>query len=254
MRDLFNFVFDRWYIFLFIGSMFYIYIKYKALKEESHTVQEKFKERLYPYLDERFKKYKNIVMDLLDEYLIEEIQIELKRIDKIIEPGIGGTLNNYVDVSNKINKLKLNSKLDLNRFPKLDQINSFQTFTTEEIESIDNGLEFARKEYNTLAFRYNEKALEFPMQYLVSILQLPSQYILFDTPKKDTYSNDFEEFEEEEPEIDSLANLNKQLMRRENVLLEDLPKKKKDAEIVIEHSDSTIKPSINLDDLNKDSK
>ena len=92
------------------------------------------------------------------------------------------------------------------------------------------------------------------MQYLVSILQLPSQYILFDTPKKDTYSNDFEAFEEEEPEIDSLANLNKQLMRRENVLLEDLPKKKEDAEIVIEHSDSTIKPSINLDDLNKDSK
>ena len=254
MGDLFNFIFNNAFLFVIVLVVLYIFLKYKKLKEESSIVQEKFKERLYPYLDQRYKEYKNIVMDLMDEYIIEEIQIELKKIDKIIEPGIGGTLNDYVWVSNQINKLKLNSKLDLNRFPKLDQINHFQTFTEEELASIDNGLDFARKEYNTLAFRYNEKALEFPMQYLVTILQLPSQYNMFDTPKKDTYSNNFEAFEEEEPEIDSLATLNKQMMKRDNVLLEDMPKTKEETEIKIEHSDVVLKPSINVDEMEKDSK
>lgn len=251
MYDIFNFIFNNAFLLIVVAALIYVYTKYKKIKSCQNEIQDKFKERLYPYLDKKYKEYDQIIRDLLDEYYIEEIQIELKKILKIIEPGIGGTLNDYVSVSNQINKLKLNSKLDLKRFPKLEQINKFETFTESEMESVDNGLAFARKEYNTLAFRYNELAIEFPMQYLTSILKLTRQFILFDAPKTNTYDTNFEVFEEEEPEIDSLAGLNKQLMKRENTLIEEdeLPKKKE--EVTIEHTDVILKPTINLDELNK---
>ena len=77
------------------------------------------------------------------------------------------------------------------------------------MESLDNGIAIARKEYNTQAFRYNEKANGFPMQYLTKLLKLNSQFLIFDKPRAKKYSELYEVFEEEEPEIDSLTSLNR---------------------------------------------
>ena len=52
------------------------------------------------------------------------------------------------------------------------------------MESLDNGIAIARKEYNAQAFRYNEKASSFPIQYLTKALKVKSQYSIFDAPSK----------------------------------------------------------------------
>lgn len=248
MLEIFSFIFNNALLIGLVGVGIFIYKQYSDLKKQQTEINDKFKERLYPYLDEKYKSYKEIIDQLKNEYVIEEIQIELGRIDKIIEPGLGGTLNDYVNVSNKINKYKLNKSFDLNRFPNLTKLNDLQTFTEEEMNSVDNGLAYSRREYNTLAFRYNEKATNFPMQYLTKILKLTVQYTIFDQVKTNTYSKDFEVFEEVEPEINSLANLNKQLMRRENILM-DNEEKEEVKEIKIEHSDVVLKPTIKIEGM-----
>ena len=60
--------------------------------------------------------------------------------------------------------------------------------------SVDNGLAITRKAYNTLAFRYNEKAAEFPIEYLKKYLKLISEFAIFDAPKTTRYEDDFEVF------------------------------------------------------------
>ena len=76
------------------------------------------------------------------------------------------------------------------------------------MESLDNGSAIARKEYNAQAFRYNEKASSFPIQYLTKALKVKSQYSIFDAPKSSTYELNYEVFEEQEPEINFLTMLN----------------------------------------------
>lgn len=250
MLEIFSFIFNNALLIGLVFAGIFVYKQYSDLKKQQDEISSKFKERLFPYLDEKYKSYKEIIDQLKKEYVIEEIQIELGRIEKLIEPGIGGTINEYVNVSNKINKYKLNKSFDLNRFPNLAKLNEFQTFSEEEMNSYDNGLAYSRREYNTLAFRYNEKATNFPMQYLTKLLKLTVQYSIFDQVKTNTYSKNFEVFEEVEPEINTLANLNKQLMKRENTLMEETPSVE-EKEVTIEHSDIVLKPTVEIDSMIK---
>ena len=106
------------------------------------------------------------------------------------------------------------------------------------MNSKENGIAIARKEYNTQAFRYNEKASSFLMQYLTKSLKLNQQYLIFDAPKASKYEENYEVFEEEEPEINSLSSLNIPMNQDEElnkliykndyeeIKAEDLPEKK----------------------------
>ena len=111
------------------------------------------------------------------------------------------------------------------------ELNDLTIFKEEEMESLDNGLAIARKEYNTMAFRYNEKANSFPMNKLATSFKLNKQYKIFDALKTSNYDEIYEVFEEQEPEIHSLTVLN--YIKEED----DLPKLKDEVEELTLDSD-----------------
>ena len=164
--------------------------------------------------------------------------MEINRLLLLIEKGVTGNINDKVETSNAINKFKLSKKIDLKKYPFLKELEDLGTFNEEDMNSKENGIAIARKEYNTQAFRYNEKASSFLMQYLTKSLKLNQQYLIFDAPKASKYEENYEVFEEEEPEINSLSSLNIPMNQDEElnkliykndyeeIKAEDLPEKK----------------------------
>ena len=94
----------------------------------------------------------------------------------LLEKSEEGTINELVEISNLINKFKIDKKIDSKKYPRMLELNDLTIFKEEEMESLDNGLAIARKEYNTMAFRYNEKANSFPMNKLATSFKLNKQY------------------------------------------------------------------------------
>lgn len=242
MKGLFNFFFNNAILFLIIGSFYYIYRQYKGLKDKDKEIKTEFNKILNSYLDKKIVEAAKLATDLEKEYgHVELIRQEIERLEYTLEKGISGTINAKVETSNLLNKFKLNKKIDIEKYPNLKEIEKIGTFTEEEMASIDNGLAITRKEYNVLAFRYNEKANEFPIEYLKKYLKLVNQYAIFDAPKTNRYEEEFEVFEEKEPEINSLSSLN----RVEEVELpKEEPKKEEEQNVEIEYTDAVFKPSI----------
>jgi len=253
MTEIFNFIFDNFLLFGIILMIYYIYKEYKELKEKTKSINDLFEKSLNKYIEEKINNAKQIASRLLNEYGHEEmVSTEINRLLLVIEKGITGTINDKVTTSNSLNKFKLNKKIDLEKYPNLKKLENLGTFTEEELESVENGLAIARKEYNAEAFRYNEKAGTFIMQYLTKLLKLNQQYTIFDAPKSSFYEENFEVFEEEEPEINSLSSLNRQEETKEENLNDLLYHKQSDKEeITIEHSDLILKPS---NDIKEDEK
>lgn len=242
MTEIIYFIFNNIFLFVLIGLAYYVYHEYKDLKKRSDDIKEIFDKTLTKYLDEKIKAVNDTITEIINEYGKEnsEVNAEINRLLLTIEKWDSGSINDKVETSNAINKFKLNKKIDLNKYPHLKDLEQLSTFTDEDMESKENGLAIARKEYNTQAFRYNERASSFLMQYLTKFLKLNQQFEIFDAPKTSSYEENYEVFEEKEPEINSLSSLNQPMSQEEalnkliykndyeetNIKEEDLPQKK----------------------------
>lgn len=210
MTEIVTFFLDNFIVIAIIASGYYIYKQYTNLKSQTESIKYIFDKTLNNYLDQKIKEALEIINKIANEYgHVDLINAEINRLKLMIDKGVEGTINEKVEASNFINKFKLNKNIELDRYPLLAELKNIGTFTEEDMESLDNGIAIARKEYNTQAFRYNEKANGFPMQYLTKLLKLNSQFLIFDKPRAKKYSELYEVFEEEEPEIDSLTSLNR---------------------------------------------
>ena len=232
MQTIFNILFDYFFLFLGIGFVYYSYRQYTDLKERTAKIYDLFKKTLYPYLDKRYKEAKDLANSLKEEYgHIDKLNTEIDRLILILEKSEEGTINELVEISNLINKFKIDKKIDSKKYPRMLELNDLTIFKEEEMESLDNGLAIARKEYNTMAFRYNEKANSFPMNKLATSFKLNKQYKIFDALKTSNYDEIYEVFEEQEPEIHSLTVLN--YIKEDD----DLPKLKDEVEELTLDSD-----------------
>lgn len=232
MQTIFNILFDYFFLFLGIGFVYYSYRQYTDLKERTAKIYDLFKKTLYPYLDKRYKEAKDLANSLKEEYgHVDKLNTEIDRLLLILEKSEEGTINELVEISNLINKFKIDKKIDSKKYPRMLELNDLTIFKEEEMESLDNGLAIARKEYNTMAFRYNEKANSFPMNKLATSFKLNKQYKIFDALKTSNYDEIYEVFEEQEPEIHSLTVLN--YIKEDD----DLPKLKDEVEELTLDSD-----------------
>lgn len=213
-----NFIFNNIFLFVIIGIGYYIFHEYKDLKNRTDSINDLFTKTLNKYLEEKIKQAHETTSRILNEYGKEDtVSTEINRLLLMIEKGVSGSINDKVATSNAINKFKLSKKIDLKKYPYLTELETLGTFTEEDMNSKDNGIAIARKEYNTQAFRYNERASSFFMQYLTKFLKLNQQYAIFDAPKESKYEEDYEVFEEEEPEINSLSSLNRPMSNEETL-------------------------------------
>ena len=209
MQALFNLIFDNFILIFIIGAVYYIYKQYKDLQDRTNSINNIFIKTLNNYLEQKFTEATKLAEEIKKEYgHIDQIAAEIDRLLFIVEKASTKDVNDIVATSNALNKFKVDKKIDIKKYPRIIELNELGTFDEEEMESLDNGIAIARKEYNAQAFRYNEKASSFPIQYLTKALKVKSQYSIFDAPKSSTYELNYEVFEEQEPEINSLTMLN----------------------------------------------
>lgn len=248
LQNFMHFIFDNIFLFLIIAAGIFIYVTYRNLKERTRIINALFTQVLDEYLTKKINEAKDITDKILKEYNREDtVSTEISRLLTMIEKGITGSVNDKVATSNAINKFQLSKNINLDYYPMLAELNNIGTFTEEDMDSLDNGVAIARRDYNAEAFRYNEKANEFPIQYLTKILGLKESYIIFDPPKSKIYEQTYEVFEEEEPEINTLESMN---IRTDTSM--DLPKEKEEKSIEIEHSDLVFKPSSEIIEIKSD--
>ena len=149
---------------------------------------------------------------------------------------------------------KAPKKIDLEKYPKIESLNELGTFNEEDVDAEKDGISIARREYNANAFRYNEKAGGFPMSFLVKMLGLPQNYKIFDAPKSSSYELNYEVFEEEEPEINSLTSLNRSVPTKSEDLNELMMKKEKAPQqerAIIYECDKIVNPTLNMKEKEK---
>ncbi len=246
MQALFNLIFDNFILVFIAGSGYYIYKQYKDLQERTASLNEIFIKTLNDYLEKKFSEAKKLAESVKKDYgHIERMDTEINRLLFIIEKSASGEINDLVETSNAINKFKVDKKIDAKKYPRMLELNNLGTFNEEDMESLDNGVAIARKEYNTQAFRYNEKASTFPIQYLTKYLKLNSQYSIFAAPKSSNYDLNYEVFEEQEPEIHSLTSLN-------YAKVEEPPKENIDQldeeDLDLDTTNGVVKPTFKIDD------
>ena len=197
MSGLANFLFGNIFLIILVIIAIYTYRQYADLKSRTMTINDIFKKTLDAYLSEKVKEARELADKLMKEHGEDEIvAAEINRLLYQIEIFDNGTINDKVATSNSINKFKVSKKIDREKYPFLKALDDLGTFSEEDMTSLENGVAIARKEYNTQAFRYNEKAQEVPIQYLTKFLKLNSQYLIFDAPRYERYENNYEVFEE----------------------------------------------------------
>lgn len=241
MYAIINFVFSNIFLITFIFIVYYVVKNYKILKEYQEKVNSKFTETLNKYITDKINEAKEIVKGIEEKYKDDEIKTELSKLHMIFDRDFESSINTKVDISNSLNKFRLNKNLDLEKYPDIVELNKIGTFTETDMNSLDNGVAIARREYNTLAFRYNEKASGFPIQYLTKILGLVDNYIIFDTPKSKFYELNYEAFEEEEPEINSITSLNQKNDEEEKK--EYKPREINSEKIIYNYNSGIVKPN-----------
>ncbi len=249
MAIIFNFIFDNAIYVIIIGCIYYLYATHKKLKSQIEKINDIFTKTLDEYLKKKINEAKETTDKILKEYGREDtVSTEINRLLVMIDKGVEGSINDKVATSNAINKFKLSKKIDFERYPYLLELNKLGTFTDEDMNSIDNGVAIARREYNAEAFRYNEKTSDTIIQLLVKLTKLPTQFIIFDAPKTSRYEEKYEVFEEDdEPQINNLSSLNRP-EGPSNYLVKEDPEEVLDIDdIVIEHSDETLKPKTKIE-------
>ena len=246
MSGLANFLFGNIFLIILVAIIIYTIRQYKDLKERTASINDIFKKTLDAYLTTKMNEAKEDADKIKKEHGEDEIvAAEINRLLYQIEEFEKGSINDKVAASNSINKFKVSKKIDFEKYPYLKELEGLGTFTEEDMTSLENGVAIARKEYNTQAFRYNEKANEVPIQYLTKFLKLNSQFTIFDAPKYEKYVDDYEVFEEKEPEINSLTLLNRnaEVEEKDEKLKIDTDKKIINEAPVIEYSDVILKPT-----------
>lgn len=250
MQMIFNFIFDNFLLVVGGILIWYIVVQYKDLKEKTTKIKNLFEKTLNPYLEEKINEAKTVADEIKEEYVNnKEIETEITRLMTIIEKGITGTINEKVETSNTINKYKAPKQLDLEKYPKIEKLNELGTFDEEDVDAENDGISIARREYNALAFRYNEKAGGFPMNLLTKTLGLSQSYKIFDAPKSSSYELNYEVFEEEEPEINSLTSLNRSNPTKSGDLNELMLKRDVKPQVekaYLNDSDRIINPTLNM--------
>ena len=115
MQTIFNILFDYFFLFLGIGFVYYSYRQYTDLKERTAKIYDLFKKTLYPYLDKRYKEAKDLANSLKEEYgHVDKLNTEIDRLLLILEKSEEGTINELVEISNLINKFKIDKTLESN--------------------------------------------------------------------------------------------------------------------------------------------
>ena len=250
MQTIFNFIFDNFLLVVAIVLGWYIYNQYKDLKAKTNKIKDLFTKTLNQYLENKINEAKTLAEEIKEEYSTnKEIETEMTRLLTIIEKGFTGTINEKVETSNTINRYKAPKNIDLEKYPKIEKLNDLGTFNEEDIDAEKDGISIARREYNANAFRYNEKAGGFPMTYLVKFLGLIQNYKIFDAPKSSSYELNYEVFEEEEPEINSLTSLNRSTPTKSSDLNELMMKKEKKPQVeraLVNESDKIVSPTLNM--------
>lgn len=237
-------IFNNIILIIVILIIVYIVKVYKELNDKKKKIQEKFDKVLDSYLSTKIEEARETTNRIQATYPREdEAKTEIDRLLMTINKGITGTINDKVETSNAINKFKLNKQIDLEKYSELKELSKLGTFTEEDMDSIDNGVAIARREYNALAFQYNEKAGGFPTQFIVKLLKLNSHYVIFDPPKSKAYEENYEVFEEETPELNSITSLNQQQPKEEAPVKTEEPKK---MEVKIDHSNNILKPTFDV--------
>lgn len=237
-------IFNNIILIIVILIILYIIKVYKELNDKKKKIQEKFDKVLDSYLSAKIEEARETTNRIQATYPREdEAKTEIDRLLMTINKGITGTINDKVETSNAINKFKLNKQIDLEKYSELKELSKLGTFTEEDMDSIDNGVAIARREYNALAFQYNEKSGGFPTQFIVKLLKLNSHYVIFDPPKSKAYEENYEVFEEETPELNSITSLNQQQPKEEVPIKTEEPKK---VEVKIDHSNNILKPTFDV--------
>lgn len=250
MTAIFNFIFDNIILVVIGGFIYYLYISYKDLKKEIGIINNIFTKTLDNYLKGKIDEAIETTDRILKSYGREDtVSTEINRLLLMIEKGVDGSINDKVATSNAINKFKLSKKIDFERYPYLLELNKLGTFTDEDMNSIDNGVAIARREYNTEAFRYNEKTSGIILQLLTKVTKLPEQFIIFDAPKTSRYEEKYEVFEETDvPEINTLTMLNRPEGPSDYLVKEKAKEETQEIEeVVIEHSDEVLKPKTKIE-------
>lgn len=247
MGTIMNMFFSNIFLFIFLAIGLYIFKEYRDLKGKTDEIRELFTKTLDSYLIQKINEAKAIADEIMSKYSnVEEIKVELSKLQVAMDKGMTGDVNQKVKTSNAMNKFKLSKNLKLEYYPGVEKLQTIGTFTEEDMNSTTNGVAIARRDYNALAFRYNEKAGGFPMQYLVKYLGLNQSFVIFDAPKSAAYEEKYEVFEEKEPEINTIQTLNKkEVVEENNNFTLPIPIEEKQ-EITIEHTDNVLKPSIQV--------
>lgn len=223
MYAIMDFIFKNIILIIMIVLLILIYKQYKDLKKDSIQITDIFEKVLNNYLISKIKEAEQTTASIKEKYKdSDEVKTEIDRLLITIDKGVNGRINDKVECSNAINKYKPNKNIDLEKYPELEELTRLGTFTEEDMGSLNNGIAIARRDYNALAFKYNEKSSAFPIQYLTKMLGLSPYYVIFDAPKSQSYAEKFEVFEEEEPVIDTINSLNQSTNNNDDLFINSL--------------------------------
>jgi len=249
--NLANILFNNFVPILIVVLIIYIISQFKKMSDYRNELQKRFDQALTEYLNKKIKEAKDTTDSILQEYgRQDEISTEISRLLITIEKGESGDLNDKVATSNALNKFKLNKNVDLEKYPSLAKLNNLGTFNEEDMTSLDNGVALARKEYNTYAFRYNQIASGFPIQYIAKFLGFKSSYNIFGNPKSNRYEEVVEELiTDDKTDINSLDSLNMVKDSIQELAEEQENNQEEVKEVEIEHTDVVLKPSTDLSNL-----
>lgn len=235
------------FIFILIGLIaLYIFLTYKSLADKKTRMKRQFDKILDTYLGNKINLANNTANLILNEYGREDaVRTEIIRLQVIIQKGISGTIADKVETANVLNKYKVSKEIDVTRYPHFKELENISPFYDIDIHSITDDVAIARREYNKIAMDYNEKAGGTPTQYIVKILGLETQFPVFDSIIQENYSDKYEAFEEVEPEINNISELNVNYNIPIPVQVEEEvgPNENPTPVVQIDYSNETFKPT-----------
>ena len=237
---------------LIVLGILYTISQFKKMADIRKEIQKRFDQVLTEYLNKKIIEAKETTDSILKEYGREdEVSTEISRLLITIEKGESGDINDKVSASNALNKFRLKKDIDYERYPSLTKVAALGTFNEEDMNSLNNGVALARKEYNTYAFRYNQVASGFPVQYICKFIGFKSHYNIFGNPKAHVEVPEIEVKVEEEPETLSLNSLNLMKKSVEDIAKEQgaLEEENTENEVLLEHSDVVLKPTKSVTSL-----
>lgn len=247
MYKIMEFIFINIIPIFILGFVVYVIYIYKCLKEKKEKMQRLFDNKLNAYLGNKINLANEISNRIINEYGREDaIKTEVIRLKVIIEKGINGTISDKVNTCNVINKYHVSKEINTDRYPYFKELGNIKTFYDIDLDSITDDIAIARRDYNEIARQYNEQAGSSMMQYIIKWLNIENQFPVFENVNQAKYSEQYEVFEIEEPEINKITTLNLQTQKAPEEISQtptEGPSSNPTPEIEIEHTQGTFKPT-----------